>query len=330
MSLAARFAKVAGDPDAPIGPHGETALHLAAQEGDAEIAARAIAAGATAFVMDRLNNSPLIYAASRNAADVIRVIVQSDNKGIDYPGHLGTALGIAAQEGNIDAARELLDGGANIGAADDMGSTPLMNAVYAEEKEMVAFLLERGADANALRMGEGALHLAVRRGNVEILEMLLASSAKQHLHQQTNAQKMTPLHIAVLSEQHAMAGMLIAAGAFPGMVNAQGETPLATAARKDDAKMIRLLVEQGHADLRQASPWPIQQTALHIAVLGGRMAAARELVRLGADPLTKDPDGRTALAMAREREDEGMIAVLEGRINSVMPPVFPKSSASTP
>jgi len=330
MSLAQKFDRVAGSPDTPIGPHGETALHLAAQEGDAVMAAKAVAAGATAFIMDNLNNSPLIYAALKGSAPVIRVIVQASGEGINYAGNLGTALGIAAQEGNVDTARELLDGGANIDAPDDMGATPLMNAAYAEEREMVEFLLLRGADANALRMGEGALHLAVRKGHAEILALLLQSEARKHIHQQTSTQKMTPLHIAVMTGQHVAAEMLLEAGAFPDTQNAQGETPVFMAARKDDAKMIRLLAEKGHADLRQANPWPFLQTALHVAALGGRINAARELVRLGADPLAKDSEGRTPLSIARSAENEVLIAIMEGKNNSVMPDSRPKSPLPSP
>jgi ankyrin repeat protein len=295
--LQSRFRRVAAEPDAVIGEHGETALHLAAQEGNMVATAQAIAAGATVFVLDRRNKSPLIYAVEAGAAGVVRQLVRASQKGINHSIAAGSALGIAAQRGDADSVRELLDGGANINAVDDMGSTPLMDAVFAGHKEVVKLLLERGADANILRMGEGALHLAARKGDPDILDLLLSSDAIQHIHQQTRMQAMSPLHIAVLTGQHGSAKKLLESGAFTHLRNKQELTPLMMAAQQGDAAMIRLLVTRGYADMR-ATGGDYAGTPLHIAVRADKMESVRELMNLGADPQATDLSGWTPLELA--------------------------------
>ncbi len=59
--------------------------------------------------------------------------------------------------------------------------TPLIRAAHNGHYQTVKFLVEQGADVNALDMGEStALHWAAMRGHVEIVKYLLeAGSDKQ-------------------------------------------------------------------------------------------------------------------------------------------------------
>lgn len=295
--------------DAPVGPHGETALHLAAKSGDAALAARAIAEGATAHVIDKLNNTPLQYAVMNGDAATIRVIARAARAGLNHAGHTGTALGIAAQGGDITAARELLDSGADIDQPDDMGATPLMSAVHAGHKQMVEFLIARGANVNALRAGEGVLHLAARRGDPDMIGYLLKNGAAAHIHSATGTAEQTPLHIAVLTEEIESARALLKAGALTTPVNKLGFTPLVFAVQKDNAKMVRLLVTEGGADMRTKSGEFAFTPLLH-AAHDNKLAAAAELLRLGADPLALDDAGRDALAVAAKRGHDEMVSLL--------------------
>ena len=71
-----------------------------------------------------------------------------------------TALLHAARQGNLEAARALVDGGAPIdqGGAGD-GTTPLLMATINGQFDLAMFLLERGADPNLAATGNGVVPL---------------------------------------------------------------------------------------------------------------------------------------------------------------------------
>jgi len=52
----------------------------------------------------------------------------------------------AAEEGNIDTVRQLLEKGVNLNTRGEGGVTPLQNAAGSGEPELVSLLLEAGAD----------------------------------------------------------------------------------------------------------------------------------------------------------------------------------------
>ena len=70
------------------------------------------------------------------------------------------ALLDAADHGRLDELTTHLDAGVGVNSADGGGWTALLTAARAVQKDAVVLLLERGADADALRPGGyGALHL---------------------------------------------------------------------------------------------------------------------------------------------------------------------------
>lgn len=91
-----------------------------------------------------------------------------------------TALHFAAFFGRPDAARFLLDRGADANAVGRgwMTGTPLHSAASSRQPEVVALLLAAGADPDA-RQGQGwtPLHSAARNGDLESVDALLAADA---------------------------------------------------------------------------------------------------------------------------------------------------------
>ena len=80
--------------------------------------------------------------------------------------------------GNTEAARELINNGANVNAANETGVTPLINAAGMGNKEIVQLLLSRGADVNAKASGNyTALMQAALVGQTEIVKILLDAGA---------------------------------------------------------------------------------------------------------------------------------------------------------
>jgi hypothetical protein len=93
--------------------------------------------------------------------------------------HRVTLLHDMAQSGDVTKARLLLDHGADINAIDDeYRSTPLGLAARWGRAEMVAFLLEQGADPSLAGAGWATpLGWAKKKGHAGVVEGLLASGA---------------------------------------------------------------------------------------------------------------------------------------------------------
>jgi len=71
----------------------------------------------------------------------------------------------AAESGNIDEVRTLLDAGAELNATDDEGFTALMYASWIGHSEVAKLLIEAGVDVNAqAKEGGTALMIASEVG----------------------------------------------------------------------------------------------------------------------------------------------------------------------
>ena len=90
-----------------------------------------------------------------------------------------TPLHYACCLGRFEMAALLLDHGALVNAATADGYTPLMMAVEAENTDLVNLLHMRGAKVNASLPGSlsTALHMAARRGDIEIVRELCRAGA---------------------------------------------------------------------------------------------------------------------------------------------------------
>ena len=91
---------------------------------------------------------PLALAATRNAAETVRTILERGSAADERDGGL-TPLMWAARAGAIDAMQALLDAGADPDARDTRRHwTPLLHAIHRQHPAAVRLLLDRGADPN--------------------------------------------------------------------------------------------------------------------------------------------------------------------------------------
>ncbi len=136
------------DVNAPQGD-GMTGLHWAAKNGDAEVAAMLLDAGAFVEVVTRLGDyRPLHLAARTGSAEVVDLLLSfgADPLAVTSTGG-ATALHFAAVSGNEGSAGALIDRGAPVDARESaMGQTPLMWAAAAGRTDVVRTLLAAGAD----------------------------------------------------------------------------------------------------------------------------------------------------------------------------------------
>src|SRR5690349_13912274 len=103
------------------------------------------------------------------------------------------AIHDAAKNGDIAAIAAALDAGANVNEF-DVFATPLYYAVNKQHLDAAKLLIERGADVNAgTKLGGSPLIAAVAKNRVEFITLLLAHGANPNL----PVGDQTALHVAV-------------------------------------------------------------------------------------------------------------------------------------
>lgn len=162
---------------------GMTALHWAAEHGNAELAEVLLVAGAHPEAVTRLGDyTPLHIAARKGASGVVRVLLE---KGADPAARTDPAgvqaLHYAASAGDVASVEVLIEHGAVVDSREPRwGQTPLMYAAARGRTEVVRRLVAAGADAAAtarvMDMDEREqIDRADRRRQEEIQETLLAA-----------------------------------------------------------------------------------------------------------------------------------------------------------
>jgi len=90
----------------------------------------------------------------------------------------GDGLHDAADNGDVEKVRALLDAGANVNARNNYGETALMRTALNGHAEVAALLIDAGADVDAKDdYGGTALMWAAWRGNAEEVKLLIDAGA---------------------------------------------------------------------------------------------------------------------------------------------------------
>lgn len=112
-----------------------------------------------------------------------------------------------------------------------------LNKLAAERSRLNAAVLDYQLD------GEGAIHVAVKKGNTEYLRFMLGLGANPNLISGRDGE--TPLTLAVVVDQPALVAALLARGARVDQGNRSGETPLIKAVRFHRQAMVQELLTRG-------------------------------------------------------------------------------------
>lgn len=312
-------------------PEGDSALMLASRSGSLEAVRALIEGGADVNAVESFHGeTALMWAAAQNHADVVRLLLEHGAEvdavskefkwedltqtGVASYLPLGglTALLHAARENGIDAARVLLEHGADPNAKNPIGIGPLRVALTNDHWDLASLLLDHGADPSdalveaARTRAYPIVRAAVNRfdqvDSLELIREMLEAGADPN---------------AVPEEPMSMQYWTI--GKF------RNDPPLFIAAREADLELMALLAEHGAetSESTNKDGATVLMAALGFTYhqLGGgvpspprdgqlAISIADAALGLGADIDAGKNDGMTALHMAAERGRDDLVQYL--------------------
>jgi hypothetical protein len=247
----------------------------------------------------------------------------------------------AARSGDAESARLLVEAGADVNDALPNGMTALVEAAQSGHEDVGILLLNKGANANARDVGYTALHAAVLRSGVRLVNALLSHSANPNLRMtkgtpvRRNSEDFelpatligaTPYFLAAKFLEPAIMRVLAAAGADVHLSMKSGDTPLLAAAgmgagpqtdrrglsvldggkiederRVVESVAVALANGAGVNEANQAG-----DTAVHAAALLGYDSVLRQLADAGARFDAKNRLGLTALEQISNKSGAGL------------------------
>jgi len=315
---------------------GETVLMAAARTGNPRAVQMLVEYGAVVDAReDRMGETALMWAVAENHPEAAKLLIEhgadvnlhtselkfpKDRFGLEgvltiLPHGRWTPLMYAARQGSLEAARVLVDAGADKSARDPDLSTPAIIATINGHYDVALMLVERGADPNLTdTAGMAVLYAAVdmnmpaeiygrpnRKSTSAISALELMTGLLEH-----GANPNAQLRSATVQRAHTPGDGLLGAGA----------TPLMRAARTGDANAMRILLEH---DANPAMTTSNHTTALMFAAGNGRgtgvfqkdigterdmLSAVQVLVERGVDVNLANDNGQTAMHYAAQCSDE--------------------------
>jgi ankyrin repeat protein len=293
-------------------------------------------ASVSVYIKDRLDNTPLHYAALYGSTESVRILL---DRGADVKArNKSDATPLIYGAYNFEKTRLLVEKGSDVNAKSAAEMTPLLVAVSVHgNTATVRYLIEKGADVKAIGpLGSDALQTAAFKGDTEMVRLLLKKGADPKLKDMAG---FTAFLNAFSDPDQERVRVLLDAGSdvnaantFAGAVkngpiNLVHMTPLFLAGPDAPPATIKVLLSAGahpdEADQRKLTP-------LMSAILTDepKLACIRQLIEAGADVNAKDANGESVLDWALKYRNPEIIAMLKAAgANTAKPFTAPQRPA---
>ena len=293
----------------------DTALLTAAHLGHAEAIRMILESGADLYMLSQHGSRSALHEAvseslPTNIEGKLRVIDLLLDNGMDVNDadeDERTALHLASRTRSLALATKLVSKGAKIDARNIWGDTPLDDAAICGSREIVQLLISHGAPVNSPDNGCTGLRHAVAKGYLDVVAFLLDNGANAPFSAAHDPELLCAARLAVSDGNSDMIKLLCDHG-----FDTQGPNALFRAALLDPPTVIQKLVDIGvsvHIKDKKA------RSALHLAVLGKRfekrhaygvhnpkVEVIKYFIERGVDSSLKDAEGKTAEDLAFEMQ----------------------------
>jgi N-acyl-D-amino-acid deacylase len=280
---------------------------------------RQLAATGNANVRDKLETTPLHYAALYGSAESVKILLDAGAEPNARNNSQTTPLIYAAYD--FAKTKMLVEKGADVNAANSTQIRPLYIAVSAHgNAATVRYLIQHGADTKAFNArGTDYLQRAAGNSEPEVVRLLLDQGADPH---RANDSGYTALAEAFFCDDGGRVKMLLDAGSDVNAANHNAGkvkngpialteiTPLMRAVDTSPASTVSALLAKGAnvnaVDVRDMTP-------LMFAVANERpnLETVRRLIAAGANLNVKDVYGDTALDWARKFAIPEVVSTLQ-------------------
>ncbi len=339
-TMVKRLLEAGADPNVAL-KMGETPLMAAARSGNVRTIEQLIAHGADIDAREHeRGQNALMWAAAQKHTDVARVLIRhgadlharskvyyqlENTAGNTNPsGNFQMARGgstpllFTARNGDVETAKVLITGGADVNETLPSGTSALVVAAHSGHGPFAIYLLEKGADPNAAGAGYRALHAAVLRSQIELVNALLDHGADPN----APVEHGTPGRR--FSADYSIRAQLIGATAF-WLAAKYGEIEILRTLAKRGADP-HLVPKSGLSALQAAMGMPVGSLENRRDRIGNSqpdpaeqerltLALARFVLALGVDVNAADVKGNTALhhavLLVGQRHTKDFGAVIE-------------------
>ena len=316
--------------------NGNTALHVAAENGNVDIVKEIVKASGHAIINKKngAKETALFIASKNNNIEVIKYLTKRSKASSSSSD--GTPLLISAAAGHLECSKVLLDNGASYTEKDKWERTLVFIAAAEGRDKYLDQILMRPQARLLVNLKDSqnntACHVAAHKGNARVIDILIAYGADVR---GKNDKEQTPMHLAVLAgndgilkslyqadpklvaerDENSDIPLHIAASQgwfkcvktlleLESEVNAQnsgGLSPLICAAKVGAADIVSELIKNGaEINIQDRANF----TALHHACQKGKHRIVSQLIDAGADVSLGDSDGGNCLDMAIDSFNE--------------------------
>ena len=291
--------------------HNATAILLASEIGEVQIAELLMDNGADLGIANSTAELPIHVAAANGNEDMVEFLLQRGSPVDSLDQHGKTPFYRALEKGHIQTARILLSNGADGTCSPADYAPPTHLAAEVDASDILNLLIEQGAKINGVNGSHEQkptpLHVASKYRSESCVDYLLKQGANPNAKMMNG---MCPLHYAALNSHLSISRYLIDAGANVMALDALGNTPLIYSARECDDRCTELFLKN---DAKVGVSNLDGVTALGCAVHNKCVRVIELLVRNGADLNCGPSNGfgnLTPLEYALKNGDDATITAL--------------------